>query len=181
MRSNPRISAGKDCGTTAWMLNSLIIIHNVSKHHFMPQEDSLINVINIIVPGMWVCGCVRPGVPEAPADTERRRGSRDAPAGRQPGSLPCLRAWGAAIAPESLQQLSLAGLTPSASPRNPLLVEGDDGVFILQRFQNPTVAIRSAVASPGLRQTCQCPHTRKNQAVTRFCCTALFFLFVLFS
>lgn len=79
-------------------------------------------------------------------------------AARTPSLPLCL--GGTAIAPESLQQLSLVGLTPPASLSNTLLVEGDDGVFILQRFLNLTVAICVAVTSPGLS------HQKKSSSNT---------------
>lgn len=104
--------AGKDWGITAWMLNSFII-STMSKHHFVPQEDPLINVINIILPGLWGSGCVRPGVPEAPADTEKGKRQQSYPSrnlARTPSLPHCLR--GLQL---HLNLCSLAGIPSPAS------------------------------------------------------------------
>lgn len=85
-------------------------------------------------------------------------------------SLPhCL---GSAGAPEPLQQLSLAGLT-SASARNTLLLEGDDRVFPVEISKHNRDNLCYSHITRSQTDLSVSSH-QKNQAVTRFCCTALF-------
>lgn len=79
---------------------------------------------------------------------------------------------GSAGAPEPLQQLSLAGLT-SASARNTLLLEGDDRVFPVEISKHNRDNLCYSHITRSQTDLSVSSH-QKNQAVTRFCCTALF-------
>lgn len=156
------LCVGKDCGITAWMLNSFIIF-TMSKHHFMPQEDSLIKVINIILPGTWGSRCARPGSHRL-LQAQRREGHcwqqsySSKKAARARGHLPCplpgvrSRTWIPAVAQP--------WLTPSASVRNTLLVEGDDRVFPVE-ISKPNSGNLCYSHITRSHTDCQCPHTRK--------------------
>lgn len=162
---------GKDCGMAAWMLSSFII-SPMSKHHLALQEDSLINLINIIWPGVWGSRYVRPEFSLAPAGTKKGKGAPGSRGKQEECGDRLPTGWESAAAHESPWSLSLAGVSSSASVRNILREEGDRvSSAEISKPNGGNLFYGHVTRSQTVPSV---PSHQKKQAVTPSRCAALF-------